>query len=252
VPIVFLHGTADGVVPYDGGVTAIGIPVDPITTTANDWRLRNGCGASSATTSFAAGSSCAQYRFCDLGADTQLCTVPGLAHAWPHDHAVAGESTQATDVDATGLAWAFFSAHPMPPRVDIDVVRRRTSLYVPPAATGAEVGFGFVVFGGSSSVTLDIHNLGWQAPLRLTGVPKVTVSPSTAGFSVLVQPAAAEAAPRESSWFRMGFSPRKNGAHFATVTIQSNDPAEPAHTFTVGGYGFGAPLAGGLRPPAIP
>jgi poly(3-hydroxybutyrate) depolymerase len=49
---------------------------------------------------------------CQAGADVVFYTIEGGGHGWPGAGSDAGVTT--SEIDATGVIWDFFAAHPMP------------------------------------------------------------------------------------------------------------------------------------------
>lgn len=92
--------------------------------------------------------------------------------------------------------------------------------------------------------TYTIINYG-DAPLELTGTPKVALSGANAAdFSVTSQPSSPVAANGGTAEFTIRFNPSGSGERSATVTIENNDPDR--HPFTFAIQGFGASGGGDL------
>jgi polyhydroxybutyrate depolymerase len=108
VPILHIHGTADRVVPYAGGLYHPNVP-----RMMADWAVRNGCG-STRTVSPPAGPdgdvTCESWDGCPAGIDTVLCTVEDGGHTWPGAFPVPllGRTSR---YPATDAIWDFFAAH---------------------------------------------------------------------------------------------------------------------------------------------
>ena len=90
--------------------------------------------------------------------------------------------------------------------------------------------FGTVSTGTSSTFTYTIDNLG-GSPLDVTSI-SVTGSPA-----FTVSPTNATVAAGASQTFDVIFAPTFGGAQSATITLASNDPDEPAVSFSVSGTG---------------
>ncbi len=92
---------------------------------------------------------------------------------------------------------------------------------------------GNVVVGATGTATLTISNTG-NAPLDLTGItssnPLFTVAPATGTV-----------APGATLTVTVTFAPTAVGAQTGTLTIASNDPAQPTLTVAVSGTGTAAP-----------
>ena len=100
VPVLHIHGDADGVVSYSG-----------VAATITGWVNRNDCPSSPVTTDPYPASnpnSVVKKDYYGLGLDSSeviLLTVKGGGHTWP------GSSD---DIIASEEIWAFFKKHPMP------------------------------------------------------------------------------------------------------------------------------------------
>jgi len=121
VPFIGFHGTADGVVPFNGGAGIFGLsfrlPIDN-TTSAPDvlesWAGHNGCTSGRIEDPVSANVRLAHYEACAGGASTLLYIVDGGDHYWPGSPYHAPVTT--TEISATDLMWAFFQQHPLGPK----------------------------------------------------------------------------------------------------------------------------------------
>jgi polyhydroxybutyrate depolymerase len=112
VPIIAFHGTDDELVPFEGGNSPRGLPVNPARENMSGWAAFNGCDPALQTERIASDVVLESYGDCDGGADVQLYVIEGGGHTWPgsHDIPIFGETTHS--IDATELMWQFFAAHP--------------------------------------------------------------------------------------------------------------------------------------------
>lgn len=104
VPVLFLNGTADPVVPY-----AVAPP------SAATWRQIDGCSDASRISYQRGDSICETWDACEAGTEVGLCTVDGGGHTWPGGGPFPdflGAQTQ--DLAASDEIWAFFSRHTAP------------------------------------------------------------------------------------------------------------------------------------------
>lgn len=119
VPVIDFHGTADPVVPYDGGPAAKLLPpiqFRSVPSTIDFWRGADGCiGAPTVTYQYGT-ATCTRWSDCDGGADVELCTLEGEGHEWPGGLPVPTLGASTNDVNATSRMVDFFVAHPMPPQ----------------------------------------------------------------------------------------------------------------------------------------
>jgi polyhydroxybutyrate depolymerase len=116
-PIMFIDGTADPIVPYNGG--RIGVQSAPAAFAF--WLARHNCAASATLTTALPDSSndgttvsLQRNNGCGSGGEVRLYTVNGGGHAWPGGWQylpvpIIGRTS--TDIDATGEIWSFVSAY---------------------------------------------------------------------------------------------------------------------------------------------
>jgi len=118
VPVISFHGTADPVVPYNGGSSWISPRPFPSTPrwTAN-WARRNGCAVGFREATVTRDVTRREYTGCADDASVVLYTIHGGGHTWPGGMQLpewfVGRTTRS--VDATSLMWEFFAEHPKPP-----------------------------------------------------------------------------------------------------------------------------------------
>ena len=116
VPAMVFHGSADPVVPYKGGTSAISPRPFP---GMRDWiarvARRNGCAADASETPVATSVRRLSYGNCAQGADVILYTIDGGGHTWPGGMPlpewICGRTTR--EISATRLLWQFYSEHPL-------------------------------------------------------------------------------------------------------------------------------------------
>lgn len=118
VSVIHFHGTADGQVPYDGGVgpnSTTGVNYASVSDSLAFWILRDNC-PSRAEIEQSGEVTHLTYSPCAAGTSVELYKIEGGGHAWPGAEGpgwVGGdEPTQA--ISATQLIWKFFAAHPKP------------------------------------------------------------------------------------------------------------------------------------------
>jgi len=115
VPLIAFHGTADPIVPYDGGpLGGPGGAAPSVRAWVADYAVRNGCGAALELPTRGAVTG-TRWSQCDGDADVVLHTVEGGGHTWPGGNPlplfITGPTTD--DIDATREMWTFFQAHPL-------------------------------------------------------------------------------------------------------------------------------------------
>jgi polyhydroxybutyrate depolymerase len=117
VPILDFHGSADPLVPYDGGTPLVpqlgaGLVFRSVPDTMEFWRAYNDCSAFSATFYQKGDATCVRWPDCAGGAETALCTIQDGGHTWPGGVPIPAGKTS-SDISATATMLDFFEAHPM-------------------------------------------------------------------------------------------------------------------------------------------
>jgi polyhydroxybutyrate depolymerase len=111
VSVIIFHGTADHLVPFEGGVTPFQVGPKRTDTSVVDtvafWLKENGCMAT-ATHEETSAVHIDKYLHCSTGRSVELYAVQGGHHMWPGTH-LSGNTVAATD-----LMWDFFAKHPKP------------------------------------------------------------------------------------------------------------------------------------------
>lgn len=124
VPLLFVHGTADAIVPAAGGMMRLGAGGHILSTTetAAFWAGRNGCAGGPVTENppllVDDGTHVQRtiYTDCAQNASVVFYNVINGGHTWPGGRQYApvravGKTTR--NLDATTLIWDFFKTHPM-------------------------------------------------------------------------------------------------------------------------------------------
>ncbi len=110
VPVMHFHGTADLLVPYEGGGV---LDFPSVEKSIGRWREINSCGAASEVIFDKGDSECITALDCAEGADVTLCTVQNGGHTWPGGTPVPAGGITSMDLDATNQMLDFFEKHPM-------------------------------------------------------------------------------------------------------------------------------------------
>ena len=136
VPILHFHGTADNVVPFDGGESiltqAAGGMFDglsdqqfadfadelfqPIEAEVGEWAEANGCDPDPERIEVTAAVERRVFDGCE-GADVELYVIEDGGHTWPGSLAtgfISSLGLTTFDISATQLAFDWFAEHPMP------------------------------------------------------------------------------------------------------------------------------------------
>jgi polyhydroxybutyrate depolymerase len=114
VPAIVFHGTADPVVPFEGGPSrSFDVPFPVIDEWVQTLAERRGCDAVPEALPQRGEVSGIRYTSCN--ADIDYYTIAGGGHTWPGGgdmpRWLVGHTTR--DIDATRLMWQFFEEHPM-------------------------------------------------------------------------------------------------------------------------------------------
>jgi polyhydroxybutyrate depolymerase len=99
-PVLAVHGTADQVVPYAGGLTASTASAPPAEPTMHKWALREACRRYVRSVP-APGITLRSWDRCRAGAQVQFYTVHGGRHVWP----------RSPRLDAGETMWRFFQRY---------------------------------------------------------------------------------------------------------------------------------------------
>ena len=111
VSVAVFHGTADRLVPFNGGTTPFQLGSKrsdtPVADTVIFWVKQDGCSHSAAHSETKILHTDV-YSSCKNGTGVTLYAIQGGHHAWPGTH-ISGN-----DIPATDLIWTFFEQHPKP------------------------------------------------------------------------------------------------------------------------------------------
>jgi polyhydroxybutyrate depolymerase len=116
VPAILFHGTADPVVPYQGGPSrSFDIPFPVIRDWVEALAEAHGCGRDPAMLPVIGAVSGVRFEGCRDDAEVVFYSIAGGGHTWPGGDPLPEFITGPTnmDIDATRLMWEFFEAHPL-------------------------------------------------------------------------------------------------------------------------------------------
>ena len=116
LPVITFHGTADRIVPFDGGLESNrGYSLPPIPEWVEQWAVKNGCSLESEDLPPQGEVSGVRYSGCEGGVEVVFYTIHGGGHTWPGGEGmpewITGKTTQ--DIDATRTMWEFFERFPL-------------------------------------------------------------------------------------------------------------------------------------------
>jgi polyhydroxybutyrate depolymerase len=116
VPIAGFAGTADPVVPFNGGrVSCCGNPElgsEPAAMAA--WASHDGCAATPVEQPVSPTVTLRRWSNCRAGTSVDFYIVQGGGHTWPGATFNVGLGGTTDDISATNTIWTFFQAHPLP------------------------------------------------------------------------------------------------------------------------------------------
>ena len=121
LPVAFIHGTNDPIVPYEGGgVSGGGGTVQSADASAQFWAHANGCAPPTRTAlpdvarSDETTTTLHGWSHCRDNAEVRLYSVEGGGHTWPGGKQYLGKwliGRTSQDFSATDEGWRFLQAH---------------------------------------------------------------------------------------------------------------------------------------------
>ena len=116
VPTIVFHGTADPIVPYQGGPSkAFKLPFPAIPEWIDALTRHSGCSGAALEIPAHGDVSGIQFTNCASNTEVVFYTIVGGGHAWPGGKpmpkSIVGYTSQ--DIDATKTIWDFFQRHPL-------------------------------------------------------------------------------------------------------------------------------------------
>lgn len=129
IPVIHFHGTADRVLPYNGGYSDKSLPdllqnnffYLSAKNSVEVFAKKNNCPMKQQVVYTKGNVSCSAYNGCPRQGNVVLCTVRGGGHTWPGGSYeiksdlwknLVGEINR--DISANEIMWEFFKAHPLP------------------------------------------------------------------------------------------------------------------------------------------
>lgn len=115
-PLIAFHGTADEIVPFEGGESVSFHKLFPtIPEWIEKWAKRNGCESPADEIRLNSEVHGLRYHAGEKGSEVEFYIIEGGGHAWPGGKPlpswVVGHTTQ--QIDATRMMWEFFERHPL-------------------------------------------------------------------------------------------------------------------------------------------
>lgn len=97
VPVLTVHGLADGTNPYEGHADRGAEWVESVPEALAGWAAHNHCQPKLVQDAPAGALHTVRYASCAAGAEVRLLRIDGLGHVWPR-----------SEIDATEAIWRFF------------------------------------------------------------------------------------------------------------------------------------------------
>jgi polyhydroxybutyrate depolymerase len=116
VPGIIFHGTADPIVPFEGGPSeSFDVPFPQIATWVRQLAEKNGCNLTPDQLPAQGDVSGKGFQNCDQNANVDFYVIDGGGHSWPGGDPlpewIVGYTSD--DIDTTRVMWNFFQAHRM-------------------------------------------------------------------------------------------------------------------------------------------
>jgi polyhydroxybutyrate depolymerase len=114
MPMIAFHGTADPIVPYEGGHLPLAPETFPdVQTWVSSWAQRNRCEPTATDSSVAPDVTRRAFTGCADSANVVLYTIRNGGHTWPGGKPLPAILFGATtrEIDATSEMWKFFGRH---------------------------------------------------------------------------------------------------------------------------------------------
>ena len=114
VSIMAFHGTADRIVPFDGGKTAVaGATLGPAPAAMAGWAAHDHCDAEFVDTRIGSEVRRRTWSGCDGASSVVFYIIDGGGHTWPGSIPIARFGMTTQQINASDTIWAFFAAHPL-------------------------------------------------------------------------------------------------------------------------------------------
>lgn len=116
IPVLHFHGTADKLVPFEGGYGKIGSSGEfrSVVETISKFVQFNECSKEPEKAYDKGDATCQSFRSCKNSADVNLCTIDGGGHTWPGAKPNDKRGKTSYNISANDAMWDFFRSHPMP------------------------------------------------------------------------------------------------------------------------------------------
>jgi polyhydroxybutyrate depolymerase len=112
---VAFHGTADPVVPFNGGKVRCcgGATLGSAPDAMAGWAAHDHCDAAFVDTRLGSEVRRRTWSGCDAKSAVVFYIIDGGGHTWPGSVAVQRLGATTRQIDASATIWAFFATHPL-------------------------------------------------------------------------------------------------------------------------------------------
>ena len=174
VPVIAFHGTADMIVPFEGGERFGGRrSIDD--EHMPGWAAHNGCASVPMEEQVTQNVRLVRYEECDEGATVELYAIDGGGHQWADptfDLPLPNFGTVTHEISANDLMWDFFEAHPLSAAPEAATAPTATTTATPAAG---KIAF---VSGRDGNFEVYVMNADGSGQTNLTNNPDVDFLPA--------------------------------------------------------------------------
>jgi polyhydroxybutyrate depolymerase len=196
IPMLFMLGTADPFVPYNGGPMIGSGPVPPIVgidTLINFWKINNNCITSNTPINVpnidltdSSTVTVFNYTNCSCNSDISFYRINGGGHTWPgveipSYEIIAGQTNE--DIQASVELWNFFNAHNLcntTVGIDEQIIKPTIKIYPNPARTEL-----YLNISQAEKIEISISNLLGQFLIKIHNQNHIDISNLTDGIYIV-------------------------------------------------------------------
>lgn len=196
IPMLFMLGTADPFVPYNGGPMIGSGPVPPIVgidTLINFWKINNNCKTSNTPINVpnidltdSSTVTVFNYTNCSCNSDISFYIINGGGHTWPgveipSYEIIAGQTNE--DIQASVELWNFFNAHNLcntTVGIDEQIIKPTIKIYPNPARTEL-----FLNISQAEKIEISISNILGQFLIKTHNQNHIDISNLTDGIYIV-------------------------------------------------------------------
>lgn len=196
IPMLFMLGTADPFVPYNGGPMIGSGPVLPIVgidTLIHFWKINNNCITSNTPINVpnidltdSSTVTVFNYTNCSCNSDISFYRINGGGHTWPgveipSYEIIAGQTNE--DIQASVELWNFFNSHNLcntTVGIDEQIIKPTIKIYPNPARTEL-----YLNISQTEKIEISISNLLGQFLIKTHNQNHIDISNLTDGIYIV-------------------------------------------------------------------